>query len=98
MRLIAAALLFLIVTVPSQAEYWDGDNLLACLVGKGVVEIRHGALARDALEAVAEECVASASEPPPAEEPEGDSGDYLDYVFDTALRSLEAITSTDGIL
>lgn len=94
-------LICLMVLVSSSAalaadEYWDGDNLLACLVGKGAVEIRHGASAEAAIGAVRDECVSSTAEPEPAagEEPEGDWGDYLDAMIGAAETSLQAIKAT----
>jgi hypothetical protein len=71
--------------------YGDGDNLLACLMGKATVEMRHGTSAEAALEMVRTECVNANAEPEPSQEPEGQWGDYLDHVLAIASQSLEAM-------
>lgn len=92
-----AAALILLAAPAAHAEYWDGDNLLACLVGKASVEMRHGATAEAALHAVGDNCIETTSEPEPAagEEPEGDWGDYLDAVYGLASDMLGVIEAAD---
>ncbi len=88
----------LFVAAPAHAEYWEGDNFLACLVGKGVVEMRHGATADDALKAVRATCDDTLEpEPKPSEEPEGDWGDYLDAMYGLALDTLRAAEAQSGL-
>lgn len=95
MRNILLVLAVLITAAPATAadEYWSGDNLLACLIGKGAVEMRHGATAEAAILSVRNACVEAFAEPEPApdEEPEGEWGDYLDYAVDAAQTALEAV-------
>lgn len=81
----------LCVPVEPSPRYGDGDNLLACLMGKAAVEMRRGANAEAALEMVRTECINTNAEPEPSEEPEGEWGDYLDHVLGIASQSLEAM-------
>lgn len=89
MRALAVAV-FLLFVSPAQAEYWEGDKLLDCLVGKAAVEMRHGAKADQALDTVRDECVKTAAEPEPSVEPEGDWDEEVDAMFSLAFDVLTA--------
>jgi hypothetical protein len=70
--------------VEAAREYRDGDNLLACLMGKATVELRHGASAETALKFVEQGCIDA--------NPERDSSsNWLDEVWNKALLSLETL-------
>lgn len=87
MRYLATTALLLIYMSPAAAaEYWQSDNLLACLVGNGAVEMRHGATADQAMSAVMPGCQKTVDPPPKAGQ---DGADYTKFVQATAMTILE---------
>jgi hypothetical protein len=70
--------------VEAMHEYFAGDNLLACLMAKAAVEMRHGASAETALKAIDDGCIDDNPEP-------GGESDWLDSVYSRAVRGLEAM-------
>ena len=94
---LTAAVSLLLSALPVVAA--DGDDLLACYVGRGAVELRQGATAADALAAVSDACLdtdagaQNAAASAGSEEP----GDYVDYVHMLALAALGAIEQSDAL-
>lgn len=91
-----AALNWSPVLAANAPGYWDGDNYLECLIGKGAVAMRHGAKPVAAVDSVREAC-ASALEPNASAEVAGDAGDYVDYVYGVAVDTLTAAADRGGI-
>ena len=71
--------------VEAMHEYFLGDNLLACLMAKGSVEMRHGASAEAALKSIDTQCMDA------NDEPDDNDGDWLDNAYSRALEGLQAM-------
>lgn len=85
MRAVLIAALLTITGAAQAAEYWQSDNLLACLVGKGTVAMRHGATADAAYNEANTSCIGTADPPPPKNV---DGVDFSNYAHALAWQIL----------
>lgn len=85
-------------------QYWTGDNMLECLIGKGAVEMRHGVSPEDAIVMVRDFCFETTLDPNDVHDVIGEfDGDfvhlgvYVDDIYLRALRSLQAMRAARAL-